>query len=107
MHQETGVEGRHRGEIYLCATGSVLRSSAGYELCVVVLEQVFVEAHVLVFGEYGVVGFEAVFGEHCFISKHIRSIPCERWGSMLEFTLGPGYLRGSRFSLRVQLIGLG
>ena len=46
---------------YLCATGSVLRSTTGYELCATVHEQVFVEAHVLVFSEYGVVGLETVF----------------------------------------------
>lgn len=56
-------------EKYLCTTGSVLRCTASYELCVVVLEQVFVEAHVLFFGEYGVIGLETVFGEHCFIAR--------------------------------------
>ena len=60
-------------EIYLCTTRSVLRSSAGYELCVVVLEQIFVETHVLVFCKYGIVGFETVFGEHCFITRHAQS----------------------------------
>lgn len=98
--------GTKRGGVYLCATRGVLRSSAGYELCVVVLEQVFVEAHVLVFGEYGVVGFEAVFREHRFISRHVRSTVCEWGGGGLEFTLGPGYLRGSGFSLSIRWMGL-
>ena len=88
-----------RSERYLCTTCGVLCSSAGYELCVVVLEQVFVEAHVLVFGEYGVVWFKTVLGEHCFIARHLRSMFCERWGDMLVFTLGPGYLKASTFSL--------
>ena len=69
-----GKEGRR----YLCTTCGVLCSSAGYELCIVVLEQVFVEAHVLVFGEYGVVWFEAVLGEHCFIARQSRSMVCQR-----------------------------
>ena len=58
-------------EEYLCTTASVLGSTAGYELCVVVLEQVFVEAHVVVFGKNGIVGLEAVLGEHCFIAGHV------------------------------------
>ena len=58
-----GGDGRNaKREEYLCTTCSVLRSSTGYELCVVVLEQVFVETHVLVFCKYGIVGFETVFG---------------------------------------------
>lgn len=70
-----GGDGREaKREKYLCTTRSVLRSSAGYELCVVVLEQIFVETHVLVFCKYGIVGFEAVLGEHCFISRHVQSI---------------------------------
>lgn len=32
------MEGGAKMEDYLCATRGVLRSSAGYELCVVVLE---------------------------------------------------------------------
>ena len=83
----------------MCTTGGVLRSSAGYELCVVVLEQVFVESHMLVFREYGVVGFEAVLGEHCFIPTRIRSVFCERGDGMLEYTLGLGYLKGGSLSL--------
>lgn len=65
-----GKGGKGRGK-YLCTTSSVLCSTAGYELCVVVLQQVFVEAHVLVFGEYGVVGLETVLRKHCFIATHI------------------------------------
>ena len=74
------MEGMQRRGRYLCTTCGVLCSSAGYELCVVVLEQVFVEAHVLVFGEYGVVWFETVLGEHCFIARHLRSMFCEPLG---------------------------
>ena len=64
-------EGRKRRGEYLSTTSSILCSTAGYELCVAVLEQVFVKAHVLVFGEYGVVGLETVLREHCFIARHI------------------------------------
>lgn len=64
-----GRGGEGKGDKYLCTTSSVLRSTARYELRVVVLEQVFVQAHVLFFGEDGIVGLEAVFGEHCFIAR--------------------------------------
>lgn len=64
---EMGREGK--GNKYLCTTSSVLCSTARYELCVVVLEQVFVEAHVLFLREDGIVGLETVFGQHCFIAR--------------------------------------
>ena len=76
------MEGRQRRERYLCTACGILCSSTGYELCVVVLEQVFIEGHVLVFGENGVVWFETVLGEHCFIARHLRSMFWERWGDM-------------------------
>ena len=63
-------KGRKRRGKYLCPTCSILCGTAGYELCVAVLKQVFVKAHVLVFGEYGVVGLETVLREHCFIATH-------------------------------------
>ena len=88
-----------RRERYLCTTSGVLCSTAGYELCVVVLKQVFVEAHVLVLGEDGIVRFESVLGEHCFIARYTKSVFCERWDGMLEITLGPGYLKSTSFSL--------
>ena len=59
-----GKEGRG----YLCSTSGILRRTACDEFCVVVLEQVLVEAHVFFFGENGVVGLEAVFGEGGFIT---------------------------------------
>ena len=93
------MEGRQKRERYLCATCGVLCSSTGYELCVMVLEQVFVEGHVLVFGEYGVVWFKTVLREHCFIAGYLRSIFCERWEDIFVFTLGLGYLKASTFSL--------
>ena len=49
----------------------------------------------LFFGEYGVIGLETVFGEHCFIARPRRSDFCEHWDGMLELTLGLGYLKGS------------
>lgn len=66
-----GIGGGRGGkqEKYLCTTSSVLRSTTGYELCAVVHKQVFVEAHVLLFGQYGVVGLETVFLKHCFIAR--------------------------------------
>ena len=53
---------------YLCTTGRILRGSSGYEFCIVVLEQVFVQGHVFFFGENGVVGLQAVPGEHLLIA---------------------------------------
>lgn len=96
-------DGEGKREEYLCATSGVLRSAAGDELCVVVLQQVFVEAHVLFFGEYGVVGLETVLGEQCFIARQMRSMLCECWDGMLELTLGLEYLKGSSFSLGLGL----
>jgi len=55
-----GIEGR-KG--YLSASSSVLRSTAGDELGVVVLEKVFVEGHVFLLGENGVVGLDVVLLE--------------------------------------------
>lgn len=66
-----GGGGAGGGRKYLGTTSSVLCSTACYELCVVVLQQVFVEAHVLFLGEYGVVGLETVFGEHRFIAGQV------------------------------------
>ena len=69
VHWDTRTQGKR--ENYLCATSSVLRGTAGYELRAVVLEQVFVKAHVLVLGEYGIVGLETVLGEHCLVTREI------------------------------------
>lgn len=69
MGDGEGKGGEWGGVKYLCATGGVLCSTARYEFCVVVLEQVFVQTHVLFFGEDGVVGLETVFGKHCFIAR--------------------------------------
>ena len=62
------VEDGGRGEDVLGAAGGVLGCAAGDELGVVVLDQVFVQAHVFIFGEDGVVGLEAVVLEHGFIA---------------------------------------
>ena len=69
----TGIIGERGGEkggngTHLCSSSSVLSSAAGYELCVSILEQVFIDAHVFFFREDGVVGLEAVLFQHCFIS---------------------------------------
>lgn len=60
--------------MYLCTAGGVLRGAACDELRAVVLEQVFVEGHVLFFGEDGVVGLEAVLGEHGLITREMWSV---------------------------------
>ena len=66
-----GEKRRGKREMYLCTAGGVLRGAACDELRAVVLEQVFVEGHVLFFGEDGVVGLEAVLGEHGLITRVI------------------------------------
>ena len=47
---------------YLCASSRVLGRAASDQLCVA-RHEVFVDAHVFLFREDGVVGFEAVFLE--------------------------------------------
>ena len=56
------VEGE-QWEGYLSASSSILGTTAGDELCVVVLEEVFVEGHMFFFCEYGIVGLDTVFFE--------------------------------------------
>lgn len=63
--------------MYLGASGGVLGGAAGDEFGVAVLQQVFVEAHVLLFGEDGVVGLDAVALEHGFISDR-KGLVCGR-----------------------------
>ena len=68
------VEDRGGREDVLGAASGVLGRAAGDELRVVVLDQVFVEAHVFFLGEDGVVGLEAVFLEHGFIAGRRRTV---------------------------------
>lgn len=69
MRLQTLSKGGSRGDTaYLGTTSGVLRGSARNELCIVILDQVFVEAHVLVFGEDGVVGLKAILAQHSIIS---------------------------------------
>lgn len=68
------VEDRRGREDVLGAASGVLGRAAGDELRVVVLDQVFVEAHVFFLGEDGVVGLEAVFLEHGFIAGRGRTV---------------------------------
>ena len=68
------VEDRGRGEDVLGPASGVLGCTAGDELRVVVLDQVFVEAHVFFFGEDGIIGLEAVFLERGFIAGWGRAI---------------------------------
>lgn len=56
-----GSEGE--GGRYLGTTSGVLSSAAGDEFGIVVLEKVFIELHVFLFGQDGIVGFETVFGK--------------------------------------------
>lgn len=65
-----GLEGIERGEeieamgsgrMYLGTTSSVLSSTSGDEFGIVVLEKVFIEVHVFLFGQDGIVGFETIF----------------------------------------------
>jgi hypothetical protein len=57
-----------RGEDVLGSAGGVLGGAAGDELCVAVFDQVVVDAHLVGFGEEGIVELEAVFLEHCFVA---------------------------------------
>lgn len=50
------------------STGCVLRAAAGDQLCGVVVKEVFVDSEVLFFGQDGVVGLEAIFGEELIVA---------------------------------------
>jgi hypothetical protein len=54
---------------YLGAAGGVLRSTAGNELRIVVLDQVFIQSHVLLFGQNGIVGLEAILGQQFLVAE--------------------------------------
>jgi hypothetical protein len=45
-----------------------LGAAAGDQLCGIVVEEVFVDSEVLFFGQDGVVGLEAVFGEELIVA---------------------------------------
>jgi hypothetical protein len=49
------------GKHVLCSAGGVLGSAAGNKFGVAVFDQVIVDAHLVLFGEQGVVKFEAIF----------------------------------------------
>ena len=57
---DTGDKG---GSTYLCSASGVLSSTAGDEFGVMVLEKVFIEVHMLVFSQNGIIGVETVFGK--------------------------------------------
>jgi hypothetical protein len=57
------------GGIYLGTAGRVLCPSSSNELCVAVLEEVFVETHVLLFGENSIIGLHAVLLEHGIVTE--------------------------------------
>lgn len=60
-------------EHVLGAAGGVLGGSAGEKVGGVVVDEIFVDAQMFLFGENGIVGFEAVFVEEGLVS-------CWRWG---------------------------
>jgi len=69
-----GRDGRMGGEtererVYLSPSRRILRRPTRDEFGVVVLQQVFVEAHVFFLGQDGVVGFHAIFLEELGITS--------------------------------------
>jgi hypothetical protein len=68
------VDGRLLGEDVLCTTGRVLGSSTGNEHGVVVLDQVFVEAGMLLLGEDGIVSLELVLREQLLVAAGTASV---------------------------------
>lgn len=60
--------------MYLGASGCVLGSSAGDELCIMVINQVVVETHMFLLGKDGVVGLETVLLEHGIIAEWYISL---------------------------------
>lgn len=67
------------GEDVLRATGRVLRSAAGDELGVVVVEQVLVEGDVLLLGEDGVVFLEAVLVQQGLVADGLDICSWSGW----------------------------
>lgn len=60
----------------LGATGGVLRSTAGNEFCVKVVEEVLVDGDLLLFGEDGVVGLEAVLVQKSLVTDSLDVCDC-------------------------------
>lgn len=59
---------------YLSPSSRILRRPTGDEFGVVVLQQVLVQAHVLLLGQDGVVGFHAIFLEELGVSGSFGSV---------------------------------
>jgi len=71
----TDVPHRVGRENVLGTPSRVLRCSAGDELCMAVLDQVVVEAHLVGLSQKGVVEFEPVFLEHFLVAGHVNGGP--------------------------------
>lgn len=69
--------------MYLSAAGSILGRTSGNELSIVVLDQVLVEAHVLLLGQDGIVGLQSVLLEQLLVSKGLLVSNCPR--SLFDF----------------------
>lgn len=57
---------------YLCATSGVLSSASSDQLRIVVLQEFFVETHMLLLREDGIIVLEAIFFEQGFITITFR-----------------------------------
>lgn len=53
----------------LCTTGGVLRGTAGQQLRLVVVQEILVEAEMLLLGENGIVGFETILLEQLLVAE--------------------------------------
>lgn len=53
---------------YLSTTSGVLSSTSGNQFRIAVLDEVLIEAHVLLFGQNRVIGLHAILLKHCRIS---------------------------------------
>lgn len=63
------VYSRVRSEHVLCTTGSVLRGTTSDEDGLVVLDQVLIQAHVLLWvGQNGIIGLQTILVEQCLIT---------------------------------------
>ena len=91
---------------YLSASSGVLRGTAGNELCVMVLEKIFIEGHMFLFCEDGIVGLDAIFLKESFISgrqvscKIKSGIRCWRYVGGVVIPLALDILIGSSVSYR-------
>jgi hypothetical protein len=66
-----------RESTHCSSSGSVLRRASGNQFCIVVLNEVLIEPHMLLrIGENGVVGFQSIFLEKLLVADRPEVSNC-------------------------------